>query len=565
MLNKIYSPSQIKKIQSSKLLLVGCGGVGCEVIKNIIKLGIKDIVLIDDDYVELSNLNRQFYFSKQTINKSKSFSIQEMVQRDYPTINVEAYYCKIQNSRFNSDFYKSISVVLSALDNKEAKEHLCFMCIKYNLPLIIVGAEGYKGQIKVVLRGKYECLFCDQNLKVMPNDIAVCNVRGVPETSKHCVIWAQYFLENLLNGSERTYLIKREILSHEKEIHEHWQNVFNEIFSDNVEKNPDFKNLNKLIYQELLSKHIPLLNEIGFISKTTVEFEEIMDLSYYAKVFVDNLEFLYNLSKDHSSMESFNDEYNKKLSFYSNNQNIINFLTAATNLKVYVYKNVKPKLVYLPNNEVKTIVGEIVPSIASTNSIVGAIQINELLKLLLSDKNDFKSQIKWVSNDIYQKIKPRNTPFNYHECKICSWKILYFIVSADFDDHSLSQLLIILQNCQTFQPEKISYEDHQLIIYDFIDTKNMNIYEENLKKPIRNLLIDKTQQEINIKISIRNKKLDFEWNLVLKHKKELKLILIEDPEISNKIKSQLFIYYKNKEAKRQADVFKFYKNNIEFI
>ena len=161
-LNLLYSPQETHKLNNSKILLVGCGGIGCELIKNIIKIGFQYIVLIDNDYVELSNLNRQFYFTRQMINKPKSFAIRDILHRDYPHITVEAYYCDIQDKRFLSNFYQRFSLVFSALDNKEAKEHLCLKCIRYNMPLVIVGAEGYNGQMRVILRGRYECLFCDQ-------------------------------------------------------------------------------------------------------------------------------------------------------------------------------------------------------------------------------------------------------------------------------------------------------------------------------------------------------------------------------------------------------------------
>lgn len=108
-LNMLYSPQEIDKLIHSKILLVGCGGIGCELIKNIIKIGFLHIVLIDNDYIELSNLNRQFYFTKQMINKPKSFAIRDILHRDYPHINVEAYYCDIQDKRFLSHFYQRFS------------------------------------------------------------------------------------------------------------------------------------------------------------------------------------------------------------------------------------------------------------------------------------------------------------------------------------------------------------------------------------------------------------------------------------------------------------------------
>jgi ubiquitin-like 1-activating enzyme E1 B len=53
-------------------LLVGVGGIGCEVLKSLSKLPVKKIVIIDLDVIELTNLNRQFYFGKGHLRQSKS-------------------------------------------------------------------------------------------------------------------------------------------------------------------------------------------------------------------------------------------------------------------------------------------------------------------------------------------------------------------------------------------------------------------------------------------------------------------------------------------------------------
>jgi molybdopterin/thiamine biosynthesis adenylyltransferase len=51
-------------IANSKVLVVGAGGIGCELIKNLAKSGYKSMTLLDFDSIEITNLNRQFYFRK---------------------------------------------------------------------------------------------------------------------------------------------------------------------------------------------------------------------------------------------------------------------------------------------------------------------------------------------------------------------------------------------------------------------------------------------------------------------------------------------------------------------
>lgn len=60
------------KINHMKVLVVGAGGIGCELVKNLSKSGYKNITILDFDNIEVTNLNRQFYFRKAHISQSKA-------------------------------------------------------------------------------------------------------------------------------------------------------------------------------------------------------------------------------------------------------------------------------------------------------------------------------------------------------------------------------------------------------------------------------------------------------------------------------------------------------------
>lgn len=68
-------------VESSVCLLLGCGGLGCTVALNLVRLGVKKIYLVDKDVVDEHNLNRQILFSKEDIGTSKVEAAYEALKK----------------------------------------------------------------------------------------------------------------------------------------------------------------------------------------------------------------------------------------------------------------------------------------------------------------------------------------------------------------------------------------------------------------------------------------------------------------------------------------------------
>merc|ERR1719370_2754822 len=94
------------KVEAAKLLMVGAGGIGCELLKNIVLTGFKDIVIIDLDTIDVSNLNRQFLFQRQHVGKSKSSCAREAALRFAPDAKIEALCDSIMNDKYNISWFK---------------------------------------------------------------------------------------------------------------------------------------------------------------------------------------------------------------------------------------------------------------------------------------------------------------------------------------------------------------------------------------------------------------------------------------------------------------------------
>lgn len=85
-LRLIYGSKVYSKIINSNVLIGGAGGVGCEIIKSLSKCGFRKFTLIDLDTIEMTNLNRQFYFRKKHVGLGKSECAKEGVMEVEPDI-----------------------------------------------------------------------------------------------------------------------------------------------------------------------------------------------------------------------------------------------------------------------------------------------------------------------------------------------------------------------------------------------------------------------------------------------------------------------------------------------
>jgi len=119
-----FEPKNIKTSEH-RILIVGAGGIGCEVIKNLVMMGVYEIDIVDMDKIDLSNLNRQFLFRDADIGKFKSETavrrLLEMVKgrEDYNKFDLKSFTCPIQD--FNLEQLSKYFIVVTALDNVEAR------------------------------------------------------------------------------------------------------------------------------------------------------------------------------------------------------------------------------------------------------------------------------------------------------------------------------------------------------------------------------------------------------------------------------------------------------------
>ncbi|QQP55579.1 Ubiquitinlike modifier activating enzyme 2 (Silurana), partial [Caligus rogercresseyi] len=100
---------------------------------------------------------------------------------------------------YGVSFYKNFSLVLNALDNNVARNHVNRMCLASGVPLVESGTAGYLGQVSVIRKGETECFECQP--KPRQKTFPGCTIRNTPSEPIHCIVWAKH-LFNQLFGEE---------------------------------------------------------------------------------------------------------------------------------------------------------------------------------------------------------------------------------------------------------------------------------------------------------------------------------------------------------------------------
>ncbi|EKY29332.1 ThiF family adenylyltransferase [Clostridium celatum] len=134
----------INKLHNSKVIVFGIGGVGSFVVEALTRAGVGNLILVDNDTICISNLNRQIHATQATVGNVKVEAMKERVLSINPNCNVEAKQVFITADNIEEIIPSDIDYVVDAIDTVTSKLALAEYCYKNNINIMSSMGTGNK-------------------------------------------------------------------------------------------------------------------------------------------------------------------------------------------------------------------------------------------------------------------------------------------------------------------------------------------------------------------------------------------------------------------------------------
>ncbi|MCC8375527.1 molybdopterin-synthase adenylyltransferase MoeB [Photorhabdus sp. HUG-39] len=158
-------PEGQEKLKSSRVLIVGLGGLGAPASLYLAGAGVGTIYLADDDQLHISNLQRQILYRTEEIPAAKAELAANQLNALNPLIKTIILNQR-QNQESLTTIVKQVDLVLDCCDNMTTRHAINATCVATRKPLISGSAVGFSGQLMVFeppyLHGCYNCLYPEQ-------------------------------------------------------------------------------------------------------------------------------------------------------------------------------------------------------------------------------------------------------------------------------------------------------------------------------------------------------------------------------------------------------------------
>lgn len=179
LLPKIGAEGQ-RRLGSSRVLVIGVGALGTALASLMVRAGCGTVRLVDRDFIELDNLQRQTLFDEQDISAGlpKAVAAAEKLRRANTTVTVEPVVADVTAANI-LQLIQGFNLVLDGTDNVETRLLLNDACLKLRVPWVYGAAIGMTGATMPFIPGQGPCFRCIVPSQPAPGALPTCETAGV--------------------------------------------------------------------------------------------------------------------------------------------------------------------------------------------------------------------------------------------------------------------------------------------------------------------------------------------------------------------------------------------------
>ncbi len=217
------------KLAQGTALVVGCGALGSVIANTLARAGVGHLRLVDRDFLELNNLQRQVLYDESDVAAGlpKAIVARERLTRINSEIEIEAHVADVHPGNIES-FLEGVDVIVDGTDNFETRFLLNDVALKYGIPWIYGGCLGAEGQSLTILPGETPCLRCIIPEPPPPGSTPTCDAAGILGTIINVI--------GSLEANEALKILagKREAISRTWTVIDLWENTWRGIKLDSL-------------------------------------------------------------------------------------------------------------------------------------------------------------------------------------------------------------------------------------------------------------------------------------------------------------------------------------------
>ncbi|MFA7280583.1 MAG: ThiF family adenylyltransferase [Sterolibacterium sp.] len=168
------------RIGASRVAVIGCGALGSATVDLLARSGVGEILIVDRDFVEISNLQRQVLFDEAdaATQLPKAVAAANAVGRINSQVKVRPVIADVTSSNIE-EIVSGAQIVIDGTDNFETRYLLNDACVKLGLPWVYGGVIGASGMAMAILPGETPCLRCIYPDGQAAGVLATCETAGV--------------------------------------------------------------------------------------------------------------------------------------------------------------------------------------------------------------------------------------------------------------------------------------------------------------------------------------------------------------------------------------------------